>query len=38
MRPLGKTAGDIRMAWTLSRTTEDLIEALAAREITAGRS
>jgi hypothetical protein len=33
MRPLGKTAGDIRTAWTLSRTTEDLIEALAAHGI-----
>jgi hypothetical protein len=34
MRPLGRTAGDIRTAWTLSRTAEDLIEALAARGIT----
>ena len=34
MRPLGKTAGDIRMAWTLSRTAEELEEALAAKGIT----
>jgi hypothetical protein len=34
MRPLGKTAGDIRMAWTLSRTAEELQEALAAKGIT----
>src|SRR5271166_144653 len=34
MRPLGKTAGDIRTAWTLSRTAEQLEEALAARGVT----
>jgi hypothetical protein len=34
MRPLGKTAGEIRAAWTLSRTAEQLEEALAARGIT----
>jgi hypothetical protein len=34
MRPLGKTAGEIRMAWTLSRTAEELEEALAARGIS----
>jgi hypothetical protein len=34
MRPLGKTAGEIRAAWTLSRSAEQLEEALAARGIT----
>ena len=34
MRPLGKTAGEIRTAWTLSGTAEELEEALAARGIT----
>ena len=34
MRPLGKTAGEIRAAWTLSRTAEELEEALAAKGIT----
>jgi hypothetical protein len=29
-RPLGKTGGDIRTAWTLTRTEEDLFDALAA--------
>lgn len=33
MRPLGKAAGDIRTAWTLSRTAGELDEALAARGI-----
>jgi hypothetical protein len=32
-RPLGKTAGDIRMAWQTSRTASELEEALAARGI-----
>jgi hypothetical protein len=35
MRPLGKTAGEIRTAWTLSRSSvEQLDEALAARGMT----
>src|SRR5271166_1747705 len=34
MRPLGKTAGEIRAAWTLSRSAEQLDEALAARGVT----
>jgi hypothetical protein len=33
MRPLGKVAGEIRAAWTLSRSAEELEEALAARGI-----
>ena len=37
MRPLGKTPGDIRMAWSLTRVTGDLEEALAARGITLAR-
>ena len=37
MRPLGKTPGDIRMAWSLTRITGDLEEALAARGITLAR-
>ena len=28
--PLGKTAGELRMAWTLSRNIDQLNEALAA--------
>jgi hypothetical protein len=32
--PLGKTAGEIRMAWTLARTAGELEEALAAKGIT----
>jgi hypothetical protein len=38
MRPLGKTAGDIRMAWSLTRGTGDLEEALAARGVTLART
>ena len=34
MRPLGKMAGDIRTAWTLSRSAEQLDEALAARGLS----
>jgi Relaxase/Mobilisation nuclease domain len=34
MRPLGKTAGEIRAAWTLSSSEQQLEEALAARGIT----
>jgi hypothetical protein len=34
MRPLGKTAADIRAAWTLSRSAEQLEDALASRGIT----
>jgi hypothetical protein len=34
MRPLGKVAGEIRIAWTLSRTAEELEEALAAKGIS----
>jgi hypothetical protein len=30
-QPVGKSAGDIRMAWTLSRNTDQLAEALAVR-------
>jgi MobA/MobL family len=33
-RPLGKTAGEIRTAWTLSRSAGELDEALAARGMT----
>jgi MobA/MobL family protein len=33
-RPLGRTAGDIRTAWTLTRHGEDLEEALAARGVS----
>lgn len=33
-RPLGQTAGEIRLAWTLSRSQEELETALAARCIT----
>ncbi len=33
MRPLGKTAGEIRTAWALTRVTGDLQEALAAHGI-----
>ena len=36
--PVGKTAGDIRMAWTLSRSREELDEALAARGLTIARA
>jgi hypothetical protein len=35
--PLGKTAGDIRTAWNLSRTAEQLNEALAARGLSVAR-
>ena len=34
MRPVGKTAGEIRAAWTLSSSEQQLEEALAARGIT----
>jgi hypothetical protein len=34
MRPLGKAAGEIRAAWTLSSSEQQLEEALAARGIT----
>src|SRR5208282_2718706 len=37
MRPLGKTAGEIRAAWTLSSSAAQLEEALAARGITLAR-
>ena len=33
-RPLGQTAGDIRMAWATSRSVNELEEALAARGIS----
>jgi hypothetical protein len=35
--PLGKTAGDIRTAWTLTQTAGQLEEALAARGMTIAR-
>jgi hypothetical protein len=36
-RPLGKTAGEIRTAWTLAQTAGQLEEALAARGMTIAR-
>ena len=37
IKPLGQTAGDMRMAWSLSRDADQLIEALAMRGIGIAR-